>query len=156
MRSSIEVWPDPKKGRHKVATRLLNWYATNRPLGASEDEIASMIWDPVSWLMVEKGIPETTTFGAPKSYMEMIFLSSHALPICVMSRPSSMLLTKAWKCVLISIHRSLAWCGIARSIARVVPPVPGPNSTIILDEETPAATTVRRSRKRELGITDPI
>lgn len=88
LRSSIEVRPDPKKGRHKIATLLLNWYAMNRPLGASIDEIASIIWHPSLWLMVEKGIPEITTFGVPKLYMEMISLSSHALPKYAMSRSS--------------------------------------------------------------------
>jgi len=64
--NSISVWADPKKGLHKIETLLLNWYATKRPFGASEDEIASIICDPTAAVIVEKGMPDITTFGASK------------------------------------------------------------------------------------------
>ena len=41
-------------------------------------------------------------------------------------------------------------------MARVVPPVPGPSSTTMRERAMPAASTTRRSRKRELGMTEPI
>ena len=52
--------------------------------------------------------------------------------------------------------QKLGACGIARNIARVTPPIPGPNSMITLAEAIPEASTIRRSRNRELGIIDPI
>ena len=41
-------------------------------------------------------------------------------------------------------------------MAQVVPTVPGPSSTTMREWAMPAASTMRRSRKRELGMTDPI
>jgi hypothetical protein len=57
---------------------------------------------------------------------------------------------------LTSIASSLAPGAIAASIARVVPPVPAPSSTTVCADATPASSTMRRSRKRELGVIEPI
>src|SRR5439155_11506175 len=59
------------------------------------------------------------------------------------------------KCGLISIASSRASGSIAPSSARVVPPVPGPSSTISLALCARVARVTRRSRKRELGMIDP-
>src|SRR4030095_339221 len=45
-------------------------------------------------------------------------------------------------------------CGIERRIARVVPPVPGPSSTMEVAAPTAARLTILCSTKRELGTTD--
>ena len=50
---------------------------------------------------------------------------------------------------------SMAYRGSARRIARVVPPVPGPSSTTVCASRMAARSTIRRSKKRELGITEP-
>ena len=57
--------------------------------------------------------------------------------------------------VTISIVTSLASGRIARSRARVVPPVPGPSSTTTRADSIEAVRTMRRSRKRELGMIEP-
>lgn len=106
--------------------------------------------------MVENGIPETIAFGNPKSYIAIISASSLASPRCTISRSSLILLTSVLKCGLISMHRSLACCDIEHNNAWVTPPVPGPNSMMKLAERGSEASTIRRSKKRELGIIDPI
>lgn len=117
LKSSTSICPGPRMGWHRQATRLLTWYATKRPPGASTDEIVSRIWDPETWLMVEKGIPEIRTSGVSGPYIERIFFKPLALPRWAISRSSLMRLTKVRKCGLFSILRSLERCAIAFSIA---------------------------------------
>lgn len=117
LKSSTSICPGPRMGWHRRATRLLTWYATKRPPGASTDEIESMIWDPEPWFMVEKGIPEIRTSGASSPYIERIFFSPIASPRWAISRSSSMRFTKVCKYGLFSMLRSSERCAIAFSIA---------------------------------------
>jgi hypothetical protein len=57
---------------------------------------------------------------------------------------------------LISMLSSAPCGGMAASRARVVPPVPGPNSTTFRAADKPARRATRRSKKRELGMTEAI
>ena len=43
LKNSTFICPWPRMGRQRQATRLLTWYATKRPPGASTDEIVSTI-----------------------------------------------------------------------------------------------------------------
>ena len=80
---------------------------------------------------------------------------SSALPCTTIRRLSGQRSSTSTKWGLISIASSRASGCIARSSARVVPPVPGPSSTTSLARCARVARVTRRSRKRELGMIDP-
>jgi len=81
--------------------------------------------------MVENGMPEKMTSGAGKSYPRMIAANDCALPFWAIKRGSSIRFNFLINIGLVSMASNRACAGISRNTARVVPPVPGPNSTAV-------------------------